>query len=502
MLKPASLFSDGAVLCRRKEIRIFGCTDLSSPVSVRLTSQSGLLLAENTAEPTDGRFCVCLAPQEAQTGCRLHVCTESEAVTAENVAIGDVYLAGGQSNMELELRNADEGMTYIQAHQDPLLRFFNVPKCAIADEKQRQAMDQTRWEEIAPLKGQSNSAVAYFFAVSLRREYPEIPIGIIDCYWGGTSVSCWLKQEELETLTEGKRYLTRYAEQTAGKTMDVFLEEQKAFQETIDSWNARVESVKKQFPGIPWDQIETACGICPWNPPAGPGSPYRPGGLAVSMLQEIEPVSLTGILYYQGEEDADKTDRYDELMLLLIRCWRKAFRDDLLPFLFVQLPMWLDRGAEDTFRWAAIRLAQASARDAARNTAMVCLLDEGEYGNIHPTAKRVVGERLYELAEQLIYGREGRSSPRFLRKYCDGDTIIVELTEAAVTWDGQAASLLEIAGADRCFVPAEAIVQGCTIKLRNKNIPHPVFARYAWTDYSDQVNLFGENGLPVEPFSC
>ncbi len=502
MLKPASLFSDGAVLCRRKEIRIFGRTDLLSDVTVRLTGKSGQLLAENTAAPADGYFCVSLPPQEAQTGCRLQVCSDSEIAIAENVAIGDVYLAGGQSNMELELRNADEGMSCLRTHRDPLLRFFNVPKHAMADEKQRKAMDQAHWEEIAPLKGQSNSAVAYFFAVFLRRTHPEVPIGIIDCYWGGTSISCWLKQEELETLTEGKRYLTRYAELTAGKTMDVFLEEQKAFQETIDGWNANVERVKEQFPGISWAQIEAMCGICPWNPPAGPGSPYRPGGLAVSMLQEIEPVSLTGILYYQGEEDADKTERYDELMLLLIRSWRKAFRDNLLPFLFVQLPMWLDRGAEDTFRWPAIRLAQAAARDAARNTAMVCLLDEGEYGNIHPTAKRVVGERLHELAEQLVYGKEGKSSPRFLRKYCKGNTIIVELTEAIETRDGQAAHLLEIAGADRCFIPADAMIQGCTIELRNKNIPHPVFVRYAWTDYSDRVNLFGKNGLPVEPFSC
>ena len=143
------------------------------------------------------------------------------------------------------------------------------------------------------------------------------------------------------------------------------------------------------------------------------------------MVRKVCPAALTGILYYQGEEDAGQTDQYDELMDAMIRSWRKSFRDAELPFLFVQLPMWLDWDAEDTFQWAKTRLSQAAVRDAVRNTGMICLLDEGEYGNIHPVAKRPVGERLAELAGAMLTAERG-SVPRATghvrgRGHPDGD---------------------------------------------------------------------------------
>jgi sialate O-acetylesterase len=217
------------------------------------------------------------------------------------------------------------------------------------------------------------------------------------------------------------------------------------------------------------------------------------------MLRMIAPVSLTAVLYYQGEEDTWRTDRYDDLMIALIRHWRKLFRDAEMPFLFVQLPMWIDFGAEDTFRWPATRLAQAAARDAVRNTGMVCLLDQGEYGNIHPVDKVPVGLRLAELAGKKLYG-EGEESPRATGMTADGDTVTVRLDRAVVTRDGKAPALMEAAGEDGVFVPAEAEIDGTVLRLRAASVVRPVQARYAWTDYSDKVNLFGENGLPLEPF--
>ena len=108
MLKPAALFTDGAVLCRNKEIRVFGETDQRT-VTVILSDKNGEILAETGCESRDGRFLADLAPQQAQTGCRLIIRAGNEQAEAADVAIGEVFLAGGQSNMELELRNADEG---------------------------------------------------------------------------------------------------------------------------------------------------------------------------------------------------------------------------------------------------------------------------------------------------------------------------------------------------------------------------------------------------------
>ncbi len=499
MLKTASLFSDGAVLCRRKEIRIFGEADNGKTVTVSLYDQHNNLLAEGKARAREGSFLAFLRPQEAQTGCRLVTEAGNELVEAKNIAIGEVFLAGGQSNMELELRNADEGPGIIRTHDDPLLRFFNVPRMAVKGPEQRKAVDEARWHSTVPGKGAEDSAVGYFFAAALRQRLTGIPVGIIGCNWGGTSVTCWIGEDALKTETEGQRYLDEYAGRTAGKDMETYLKEEKAFLDVFIPWCNEVDAYKVKHPGAPWEEIEEACGPSPWNPPAGPGSPYRPCGLAEAMLAELTPAALTGVLYYQGEEDACRTDHYDTLMILLIRHWRERFRSPELPFLFVQLPMWIDCNAEDSFRWPLTRLAQAVARDTMRNTGMVCLLDQGEFGNIHPTAKRPVGERLAELAGSMLYGG-GEVSPRALDKYTEGNQIIIRLSAPVIVRDGGTPALLEIAGEDNRYMPAQAEIREKRLILTSEGIDNPVQARYAWTDYSDKVNLFGENGLPLEPF--
>ena len=217
------------------------------------------------------------------------------------------------------------------------------------------------------------------------------------------------------------------------------------------------------------------------------------------MLREVAPAALTAVLYYQGEEDTWRTEQYDLLMTAMIRFWRKLFRRPELPFLFVQLPMWIQAGGEDTYTWARTRLAQAAVRDSVRNTGMICLLDEGEYGNIHPTNKVPVGERLAELAEKMLYGR-GEESPRAEEKWTEGPVLAVRMTQPVRTRDGKEPKLMEIAGADGVFVPASAEISGDMLYLRADGVELPVSARYAWTDYSTDATLTGENGLPAEPF--
>ena len=139
--------------------------------------------------------------------------------------MGDVYLAGGQSNMEMELRNAAGGAE--QAEEDPLLRFYNVPRKAVVNEEQQRAVRDTRWQPVTRENAGFNSAAATLFGMRMRRKHPEIPVGIIGCYWGGTSVTCWMDEETLRTLTEGIRYLDVYAQACGGKSMETYLEEER-----------------------------------------------------------------------------------------------------------------------------------------------------------------------------------------------------------------------------------------------------------------------------------
>ena len=496
-LEPSPLFTDGAVFCRNREIRIFGEAADDAEVRVVLTDREDRVLAENEATAKNGRFMIGLPPQEAQTGCRLVIGSGGEQVTAEDIAVGDVYLAGGQSNMELELRNAKGGTE--QVRDDNLLRFFNVPRKAFVCEEQQRAVRETRWQPVTRETAGYNSAVASIFGEAMRKKRPDVPVGIIGCYWGGTSVTCWMDEETLRSMNEGVRYLEEDKAKRGGKTMEQYLEEEAAFIRGMDDWGRKAEEIRKERPGTDEREIEKEIGPFPWNPPAGPGSPYRPAGLARSMLAEIAPVALTAALYYQGEEDTGRTERYDVLMTALIRFWRKIFRNPELPFLFVQLPMWIPYDGEDTYTWARTRLAQAAVRDSVPDTGMICLLDQGEYGNIHPVDKVPVGLRLAELAGRKLYG-EGEESPRASGITTDGDTVTVMLDRVVVTRDGKAPALMEVAGADGRYEPAEAVIAGDTLKLRAKEVPQPVSARYAWTDWSDRVNVFGKNGLPLEPF--
>ena len=499
MLKISPVFSDGAVLCRGKEIRIFGEAEEGALVRCELRDEKDRTLAAGEGVARDGKFLILLPPQEARTGCRLRLTAGEDCFTALDICVGEVYLAGGQSNMELELQNADEGQTLIAGHVNPLVRYFNVPKFGYLCEERDEAWGRARWEAIGPGRGKDMSAAAYFFAMKLQREL-GVPVGIIDCYLGGTSVTCWMDGEWLGRTAEGARYLREYAEETKDITMEAFLEKERRFRHNLDAWNEQMAAWKAAHPGGAWDDLVAEIGECPWDPPKGPASPYRPAGLYDTMVAPLIPLALTGILYYQGEEDTWRTEAYDTLMMSLIDRWRGAFLGPELPFLFVQLPMWIAKGAADSKTWPALRLRQSETRDRMRNTGMICLLDQGEFDNIHPTNKRVVGERLFELAKQMIYGLAGETSPRVTERRI-GDGMMTLYTDQPLTArDGKEPALMELAGADGVFAPARAMLEGPMLHLTAAGVEHPLHCRYAWTDYG-QVNLFGGNGLPLEPFA-
>lgn len=494
----SSLFSDHAVLARDKEIRIFGEGEEGCAVTAELTDASGRLLARDTAPVRDGRFLCLFRPLPAQNDCALALSCGQERVVFRDIAIGDVYLAGGQSNMELELQNADEGPGCIRDHLEPLVRYYNVPKRARAGEETDRANRDARWVPIAPGTGKDMSAVAYFFAMKMRRE-TGVAVGIIDCYWGGTSITCWMDEKTLEELPEGRKYLAEYAEKGRDISMEQYLAAEEKFLGDMDRWNAAVAALKKENPAITWPEINQRAGLCPWNPPPGPGSPYRPAGLYETMLRRVIPCALTGVLFYQGEEDTARTDRYDQLLSAFVLLLRRQFREEGLPFLNVQLPMWIADGAADSFTWPRLRLCQQRVKDQLRRTGLVTLLDQGEYDNIHPTAKRVVGERLVEEAKRLLpLGLPFEEAPQAVGKYTEGNALHVLFSQPLID-RGTGDFLLEIAGEDGAFFPARVQLLLKEAVLTAPEAPRPTSVRYAWTDYAS-VRLFGENGWPLMPF--
>ena len=354
----APLFRDGAVLCRNKEIRIWGTVEDDSRLTLVLKNEGGQEIGRDEVTAKESSFCFRLPPQKAQVKCTLTLSDGQRSVSYSDIAIGDVYLAGGQSNMELELQNADEGKELIPVHSNPLVRYFNVPKFARFTPEAEEANENARWLPVAPGTARDMSAVAYFFAMKLQPEI-QVPIGIIDCYWGGTSVTCWMDEEALNRTAEGQRYLREYTELWAGKSMEQYLSEENAFFSGLDEWAKKADALKAFHPEYTTKEINAEIGPCPpWNPPVGEGSPFRPNGLVHTMLERVIPFTLTGVLFYQGEEDTWRTKHYDILLTSFILRLREWFHDNDLPFLNVQLPMWIDGAAtEDSKLWPVLRLA-------------------------------------------------------------------------------------------------------------------------------------------------
>ena len=496
MFRPNPLFTDGAVLCRGKEIAVFGDAPAGAAVSARLTGIDGTPLGEASGKAFGGRFLLYLPPQEARMGCTLTLRCGEETFTALDVSVGEVFLAGGQSNMELALMNADGGPEEVAVHDDPQLRFFDVPKWARECPEAEAAFDGTRWQRAVPNASAWVSAVAYWFGKRLR-ETLKVPVGIIDCWWGGTSVTCWMDEETLASTEAGRRYLDEYAQKSAGVTMEAYLKAEDQFMRALNAWNDKVAEVKKRIPaGAAWSEIEAEAGPCPWFPPVGPGSQYRPCGLYRTMLTRVMPATLTGMLYYQGEEDSGRTDRYDLLMGQLIGLWRRSFGDDALPFLFVQLPGW--GGMEDHEAWPRLRLQQAAVCKALRNTGLAITIDLGDRENIHPTDKKPVGERLCAQALRVIYGMEADVSPEAVGVRHLPGRLEITLSAPAECRSAEATGF-EVQDAAGVWHEARAVLQGDRILLSSPEVPQPLRARYAYLDWPEPV-VFGTGGLPLAPF--
>lgn len=498
MFKPAAIFCDHMVIAQGKEVRVFGTADENESICARVDNSRGECIGEGSTVSRDGRFLLCIPPMPVLTGCTLQIFSKGQEYTISDVAIGEVFLAGGQSNMELELQNADEGQEILKKHNDPYLRFFNVPKQPVWNEAAQEAESNCRWMAVTPGDCRDASAVAYFCGAKLRKEL-DMPIGIIDCYWGGTSASCWMDEEALSRTKAGQTYLHQYEALYGHKSEAQFDAELEEYNRTLSSYNERVEALKKEDPTITASELNEKAGLYPWPPPAGCKSPYRPAGLAETMLKRVVPYTLTGAMYYQGEEDASRPSCYEALLSSMIIRWRELFMDEELPFVNVQLPMFIAKGAADDKTWPLIRQAQHRVWRNLRNTALTVLIDCGEFDNIHPTDKRTPGERVADQFLGLVYAREdAQSSPVALNKQVHGNVMTINLSRPVMEMNGRA-DLFEIAGADGVFHTADAEVAGDRLHLCAKEVPIPVKARYAWVNYGI-VHLFGENGLPLAPF--
>lgn len=242
---------------------------------------------------------------------------------------------------------------------------------------------------------------------------------------------------------------------------------------------------------------------------SAPGSTtirWKPLGLFNAMIAPLTNYSIKGVLWYQGESNADRPQDYALLMQALITDWRRQWNHDDLPFLLVQLPNFMEaRSTPTQSNWALMREAQLQTLRLP-NTGLAVTIDAGEWNDIHPLNKQDVGQRLALQAKAVVYGEKiTASGPLYRSVKRKGNKLIIRFSHTnggLVSKDGGPLKHFALAGSDRRFVWANARIKGKKLVVWSDSIPHPAIVRYAWADNPEGANLYNRSGLPASPFEA
>jgi sialate O-acetylesterase len=610
------MFGDNMVLQRGKPIRIWGWARPGELIRIDMAGHSASAVTQ-----TEGRWQVELEPPASGGPYTLVISAPDQVVTLKEILIGDVWLCGGQSNMELGLARVQNGAEEIRSADHPEIRLFRVGShVAYAPA----ATPQGSWKICSPQTAGENggcSATAYFFARKLQETVP-VPIGlVVDCL-GGSPAESWMNPGTLRTLKDFDGPLDEIARLHArggteyGSFLMHWLDEfdrgqtqrwsaptnQDAPWQTVRIPGGFSELGLADAPGVGWfrkeftvsdpppagkavlhlgvvDKMDTAyvngqwVGASSWveNPraysiangvlkpgknvlvvrvfknhsnggflsPAGdlnltmgdgtqiplagewqgalsvdaraPHSlpltcenyPTMPTVLFEGMILPVAPLSIRGVIWYQGEANFTRAHQYQALLPALITDWREAFQQGDLPFYLVGLPRFMGhREQPGTDGWAELREAQALTARTVKRVTLAVTVDSGEADNIHPKDKQLVGERLALCALAGEYGQfiasvgpeySGMTHiPGALRlrfKHADGGLVA----------KGDTVGEFSLAGKDHLWHWAHAKIEGDSVVVASPEVPEPLAARYAW-QANPQATLYNGAGLPAEPF--
>lgn len=491
-------FGDRMVLQRQKTIEIWGTGRPRNTVEVRLGDDD----AVRTTVSSDGRWSASLPPHEASRGLRLTVSDERSRIEFADVAIGEVWIAGGQSNMEYFVAFDGGRRDVLNRPANPDIRYFDSPRTSY--DGQLKEKDYSRfgfWRTSTPEDLPYFSAVGYYFAADLQASL-GVTVGIVGCNWGGTPASAWMSEECLEE-GPGRIWLDEY--RAALRDLDI---ESANSAYRADPLNDTTNPLKTTLltlllsPGLPrlaQKALVAAAGKRLKAAIVGPLHPFRPAGLYEVMLKRVAPYTTRGVIWYQGESDTTHPDIYADVFGSMIRCWRNLWREDI-PFLFVQLAPfgeWLVSTGEP---FPELRRQQQIVADTVPGTWMASSSDAGLQWDIHPKLKKSIGTRLAMLARRHLYGESIQSdAPRFLS---------AQRTKTGVeVWFADANGLTLRAGkvpieirspSGRKIAITGLRVEGDRLVIAGSFPPQSVVS-FAWTGYYS-VPLVNGAGIPATPF--
>lgn len=438
------VFGDHMVLQRDRSFFVWGAARALATVRVELMDASGSIRASGqSVVGADGRFKVQMpALASERTPLRLRVECAGSRTERHDVLVGDVWICGGQSNMEWSCGSSD-GASEIAMELPIDVRCFTVPH--LMDASERTDVD-ARWVVAGKEATPAFTAVGSWFALKIEREV-GVPLGLLSVNWGGSPAESWTPRAALaaEPLLSAAAATPASADWGAYGSM--------------------------------------------WN----------------GMMAPLAGYAVRGALWYQGESNADRADKYAVLLSTMIRGWRRAWGQGAFPFGIVQLAGF--RAASDNpveGEWSMLRDAQLQVSREVPACGLAVTIDVGDAADIHPRNKRAVGERLAAWALADVYGRGGaRGGPLLRLSEVRGDEMVLSFDQAdgLTVRGGGALGGFAIAGEEGAFEWADARIEGTQVIVRASAIPNPRRVRYGWSSNPVRANLVNGAGLPASPFA-
>lgn len=484
-------FSDHMVLQRERAAAIWGKTNPGAEVTVAFKGRTA-----STRAGVDGKWRAQIETGPADAGGSvLSISSGSDKVEINDVLVGEVWFASGQSNMYFTMNRSPEYTGLIAQSNHPGLRMF---KASLVTAVENQDDIAGSWQSATPDTVPGFSAVAFFFARKLHLEL-GIPVGVIKSAWGGKPIETFTSREALNTLPGTRAMVSALME--ADAQFDP-VKAQAAYEKALEQWKAAMAASKGRPAGA-----RKRLGKKPEAPKRPLATEGRPGVLFASMIHPFVGYTIRGAIWYQGEANARPgAVPYDQTLPLMINDWRKRWNDEF-SFYFVQLANFhapsTEPGTPDA--WALLQDRMRRILDSTPKTGMAIINDVGDANDIHPKNKKDPGERLARWALAKDYGRaQVWSGPLFKSSRTENNGVRVnfdQVGDGLKSRDGAPLKRFEIAGADRVWHWADATVEGQdSVRVSNPKVTEPVAVRYAWAANPEGANLVNSEGLPASVF--
>lgn len=448
------IFSDHAVLQQQSDARIWGWATPGSTVTIT-PSWSGKTVSVKADSKTGKWNADVATPAASYTPFSISINDGDGPVVLNDILIGEVWFCSGQSNMEMPLRGfgfqpiegAGEAIAYSGKY--PGIRMANIPKTQSYTPQEKVS---GKWKISSPENAAEFSALAYFFARSLN-DLIDVPVGIINCAYGGSKVEGWIPKEILDTYPE---------------------------------WDMAKE---EKDPNI--------------------GDYERIGVMYNAMLRPLAGYNVKGFLWNQGESNVGKESTYPQHQADMVKHWRDLWNLGQLPFYYVELPGW-SYGNPDGDNAAIFRECQQKGAELIPNSGIVCssdLIYPFEVEDIHARKKKELGERLAFMAGHRTYGIEGLPDqyPAFGSVDLQGDKAVLHLKSPWVGLNPYADMPgFEVAGDDHVFYPAKAVQKQdkdykFTIEVTSDKVKDIKGVRYNFKNFA-VGRIHDMFGLPLVPF--